>query len=111
MYLGVGCEGWFFFLLVLYYILWELCNGKVLWYMVVLLYVLGIDLMMWDGLVNLLVIDCWVIVYDYCGYGSLEKVDGFYSMVDLVDDVVCLLWELDMGLVVWVGLFMGGMVG
>ncbi|MGL1400035.1 alpha/beta fold hydrolase, partial [Vibrio parahaemolyticus] len=79
-------------------------NGKAPRHTVVLSHALGTDLMMWDGLANLLAADCRVIAYDHRGHGSSEKIDGLYTMADLADDAARLLRELDTGPVVWVGL-------
>ncbi|AYR26116.1 3-oxoadipate enol-lactonase [Herbaspirillum rubrisubalbicans] len=108
---GVGREGRTASSPALHYTLREPRNGKAPRHTVVLSHALGTDLMMWDGLANLLAADCRVITYDHRGHGSSEKVDGLYSMADLADDAARLLRELDSGPVVWVGLSMGGMVG
>jgi len=108
---GVGREGRTSSSPALHYTLREPRNGKAPRHTVVLSHALGTDLMMWDGLANLLAADCRVIAYDHRGHGSSEKIDGLYSMADLADDAARLLRELDTGPVVWVGLSMGGMVG
>lgn len=95
----------------LHYSVREPANGKRPRHTVVLSHALGCDLSMWDGLARLLAADCRVITYDHRGHGSSDGPEGPYSMADLADDAARLLRELDTGLVVWVGLSMGGMVG
>ena len=86
-------------------------NGKLPRHTIVLSHAIGCDLMMWDGLANLLAADCQVITYDHRGHGSSESMPGLYSMADLADDAAQLLREIDTGPVIWIGLSMGGMVG
>lgn len=108
---GIGKEGLSTSSPALHYSVREPRNGKAPRHTVVLAHALGTDLMMWDGLANLLAADCRVIAYDARGHGSSEKADGLYSMADLADDAARLLRELDTGPVVWVGLSMGSMTG
>ena len=86
-------------------------NGKAPRHTIVLSHAIGCDLMMWDGLANLLAADCQVITYDHRGHGSSDSPDGFYSMADLADDAAQMLRDIESGPVVWIGLSMGGMVG
>lgn len=108
---GVGRAGRTSSTPALHYTLREPRNGKAPRHTVVLSHAIGTDLMMWDGLANLLAADCRVIAYDHRGHGSSDTAEGLYSMADLADDAARLLRELDTGPVVWVGLSMGGMVG
>ncbi|TWC68169.1 alpha/beta fold hydrolase [Herbaspirillum sp. SJZ099] len=108
---GIGKEGRTASSPALHYSVREPRNGRAPRHTVVLSHAIGADLMMWDGLANLLAADCRVIAYDHRGHGSSEKAEGLYSMADLADDAARLLRELDAGPVVWVGLSMGGMAG
>jgi 4-carboxymuconolactone decarboxylase len=90
---GVGREGRTASSPALHYTVREPRNGKAPRHTVVLSHALGTDLMMWDGLANLLAADCRVIAYDHRGHGSSEKLDGLYSMADLADDAArCGSW-------------------
>lgn len=78
---------------------------------IVLSHALGLDLHMWDGIVDELAAGHPVLRYDHRGHGGSAVPHGPYSMDDLVADAARLIREWGQGPVMWVGVSMGGMVG
>lgn len=83
-------------------------DGLVNVFVVVFVNLLGIDLCLWDVVLVQMLQIC-VICFDKCGYGFSDDSEVF-SIDDLVDDVVVLIEYLGFGFVVFVGLFIGGMI-
>lgn len=72
---------------------------------------LGTDLRLWDALIPLLPDGLRLIRYDKRGHGLSGCPDGPYSLDDLVCDAQTLIETLDCGLVTFIGLSIGGMIG
>ncbi len=79
--------------------------------MVVLSHSLGCNLAMWDPQLESLETHYRVLRYDTSGHGGSDAPAEAYSMDQLGDDAIGLLDALNIDLVHWVGLSMGGMIG
>ena len=77
----------------------------------VLSHALGCDSSMWDALTQHLSVDNRVVCYDQFGHGLSDTPPGPYTIAQLANEAAALIDALHLGLVVWVGLSMGGMVG
>lgn len=78
---------------------------------VVLSHALGCDLTMWDGVAQILARRYTVLRYDHRGHGKSRDVPGPYTIDAFADDAAGLIERETDGLVTFVGLVMGGMVG
>ncbi|MEE9611908.1 MAG: alpha/beta fold hydrolase, partial [Desulfatiglandales bacterium] len=79
--------------------------------MVVLSHSLGCNLAMWGPQLESLETHCRVLRYDTRGHGGSDAPEEAYSMDQLGDDAIGLLDALNIDLVHWIGLSMGGMIG
>lgn len=78
---------------------------------VVLSHSLGSSLKMWDPQVDAFAAKYCTLRYDTRGHGSTQVVAGDYTLNQLGDDAVGLMDALGIGVVHWVGLSLGGMIG
>ena len=78
---------------------------------VVLSHSLGSSLAMWDPQMESLEPHYRVLRYDTRGHGDSDAPKEAYTLGQLGDDAIGLLNSLDIDLVHWVGLSMGGMIG
>jgi len=72
---------------------------------------LASSLIMWDPQMEALKSHFQILRYDVRGHGGTEAPKGPYTLKMLVEDVVGLLDTLEIRLIHWVGLSMGGMIG
>jgi 3-oxoadipate enol-lactonase len=72
---------------------------------------LAANLNMWHPQVQELKGRFRILRYDMRGHGKSEATDGAYSFEQLGNDAVSLMDALDIEMVHWVGLSMGGMIG
>jgi 3-oxoadipate enol-lactonase len=72
---------------------------------------LGSSMAMWDPQAERLEAQFRVLRYDIRGHGGSEAPEGKYTLDQLGNDAVGLLDALDIHVVHWVGLSMGGMIG
>ena len=68
-------------------------------------------LAMWDSQSEVLETHYQVLRYDTRGHGKTDAPSGKYTLDMLGEDAVCLLDALNIDVVHWVGLSMGGMIG
>ena len=78
---------------------------------VVLSHSLGSSLAMWDPQMEYLESHYRVLRYDTRGHGGSDAPKGAYTLDQLGNDAIGLLNFLNIDLVHWVGLSMGGMIG
>jgi 3-oxoadipate enol-lactonase len=78
---------------------------------VVLSHSLGSSLAMWNPQMESLESHYRVLRYDTRGHGGSDAPKGAYTLDQLGDDAIGLLNSLNIDLVHWVGLSMGGMIG
>lgn len=78
---------------------------------VMLSHSLGSSLAMWNPQMAALEPHYRVLRYDTRGHGGSDAPEGAYTLDMLGDDAVGLLDKLRIGVVHWVGLSMGGMIG
>jgi len=78
---------------------------------VVLSHSLGCSLHMWDPQMKALDAHFRVLRYDMRGHGESDAPEGAYTFEQLGEDAIGLLDALEIDVVHWVGLSMGGMIG
>jgi 3-oxoadipate enol-lactonase len=72
---------------------------------------LGTGLSMWDSVVDLLSDRFRILRYDHRGQGASPVPEGPYAVADLGGDVLALLDALELNVVDYAGVSVGGMVG
>lgn len=86
-------------------------SGKAGAPVVVLSHSLGSSMVMWHPQTGLFRKYFQLLCYDTRGHGGSETPPGPYTLELLATDAVCLLDELGIDRVHWVGISMGGMIG
>ena len=86
-------------------------SGKQGAQVVMLSHSLGSSLAMWDAQMEALELHYKVLRYDMRGHGGSDAPQGAYTLGQLGEDAVGLLDALNIEVVHWVGLSMGGMIG
>jgi len=78
---------------------------------VMLSHSLGSGLVMWDPQMELLEPHFRVLRYNTRGHGGTDAPEGAYTLEQLGEDAIALMDALNIDVVHWVGLSMGGMIG
>jgi 3-oxoadipate enol-lactonase len=78
---------------------------------VMLSHSLGSSLAMWNPQMKAIDPHYRVLRYDTRGHGGSDAPSGAYTLDQLADDAIGLMDALDIKMVQWVGLSMGGMIG
>jgi 3-oxoadipate enol-lactonase len=79
--------------------------------LVVLSHSLGCSMVMWNPQLEVLESHFRVLRYDMRGHGDSDATEGAYTLDQLAADVIGLLDALNIGIVHFIGLSIGGMIG